>query len=259
MNIITFVVVLVACTIYLSSCTETSDDFLRIHAAIKQKLPISALLEDVPRDALNLPIPRLPSQNTLLHAAASVADERYSVQAVKALLLHHGGDTSRLINEKGQTPVYLAAVRGHLDVIRLLIAAQRVDDELAKPSQAACSPSVAGWTPLHAAAHRGHSEVVQYLIHEVGCPISAVTSKQFTAVHLAVQGGWMEVVTLLMASLTTQEAQADALAQKTACSHTPGAIARLRRDEDMMAVLRTWGSTDLEDDVVPSALLSIDH
>ena len=62
-------------------------------------------------------------------------------------------DTRRLINER-LTPLHYASLRGHLDVVRALLAWHATVD----------ARDIADHTPLHAASMRGHLDVVQLLL-----------------------------------------------------------------------------------------------
>lgn len=58
----------------------------------------------------------------------------------------------------GWTPLYGAAVNGHVDVVKFLIEQQA---ELnMKTSE--------GWTPIHGAARKGHLDVVEFLVEQQG-------------------------------------------------------------------------------------------
>ena len=81
---------------------------------------------------------------TPLHFAAT--------KEIAELLINEGADVNA--KDKGWTPLYHAAWRGHKEVAELLIA-KGADVNM---------KDVEGVTPLHLAADRGHTEVVELLI-----------------------------------------------------------------------------------------------
>lgn len=224
------------------------------------------LLQSMPLQlAISSAVPGLRSKNTLLHVAvgalpqvASSDGDSHNALGGMVVTAQTSSILQRLIalgadplvpNAQGQTPVYLAAAHGSLAALELLFATgtspSRSDgDEGFSSEKNWCAASHAGWTPVHAAAHRGHSQVVLFLLQEMGCSLEALTHKQFSPLHLAVQGGWIETVTLIVTSLESKAAKHIALRQQTACLHRPEDIASLRKDDDMLAILKHWGSAD---------------
>ena len=69
-------------------------------------------------------------------------------------------------NDDGQTPLYTAACRGHLDVVAAL---------LEHPGIATNGPCKLGHTPLRAAADEGHGEVVKALLAAGGIAVNDVS------------------------------------------------------------------------------------
>ena len=56
----------------------------------------------------------------------------------------------------GATPLFIAAQRGHLEVVRLLVESGANKDQ---------GLTDVGTTPLFIAAQNGHREVVRFLLH----------------------------------------------------------------------------------------------
>jgi ankyrin repeat protein len=74
--------------------------------------------------------------------------------AVVALLLDAGADREAKMISDGYTALMIAAEKGHLDAVKVLLANKA--DVKAK--------SIAGWTALHVAAQNGHEAVVKSLL-----------------------------------------------------------------------------------------------
>ena len=95
-----------------------------------------------------LQIPRDPSWSPL-HIAAASGD----VKKVQAIL--NSKVDIEVRNREGSTPLYVAAKRGHLNVVKLLAE---------KGADVNALGGVVGFTPLHQAAGFYHKEVVRYLL-----------------------------------------------------------------------------------------------
>lgn len=85
---------------------------------------------------------------------------------------------------KDESPLMLAAFRGHLDLVKKLIAR---DADVNKP----------GWTPLHYAATGGHLAVMKLLIEEHAY-INAESPNKTTPLMMAAEYGSTEAVKLLL-------------------------------------------------------------
>jgi ankyrin repeat protein len=88
-------------------------------------------------------------------------------------------------NRFGDTPILVAAIAGHLGVVKKLVARGAEID-------------AKGWTPLIYAASGGRDEVVRYLL-EAGANIDAQGPNGTTALMMAVRGGHADTVSLLLA------------------------------------------------------------
>lgn len=91
---------------------------------------------------------------------------------------------------KDESPLMIAALRGHKDIVRKLIAR---DADVNKP----------GWAPLHYAATGGHLEIMQILLDEHAF-IDAESPNKSTPLMMAAKYGSLAAVKLLL------EAGADA-------------------------------------------------
>ncbi|KAM4619711.1 receptor-interacting serine/threonine-protein kinase 4 [Polymixia lowei] len=120
--------------------------------------------------------------NTPLHVAAETGHTSTS-----RLLVKHQADIHAQ-NSQGYTALHLASLRGHLPTVKMLI------EEGADPYNA----NQALRTPCHLAAESGHCEIMKELL--LHCPDGAsLSDKQgLSPLHLAVQGGYTDVITLLL-------------------------------------------------------------
>jgi uncharacterized protein len=85
---------------------------------------------------------------------------------------------------KDESPLMIAAFRGHLELVRKLIAR---DADVNKP----------GWAPLHYAATRGHLDVIRLLLEEHAF-IDAQSPNKTTPLMMAAEYGSTAAVKLLL-------------------------------------------------------------
>ena len=88
-------------------------------------------------------------------------------------------------NRYGDTPIMVAALGGHLAIVKKL---HRLGADI--------DPE--GWTPLAYAATHGHTAVAAYLL-ESGARVDAEAPNGTTALMMAVRGGHQDTAQLLMA------------------------------------------------------------
>lgn len=120
-----------------------------------------------------------PAGNTLLILAARSGN----VQLVELFANNRARIMAR--NRAGDTAVMLAAIKGHLPVVKYLVSAGA---DINHP----------GWTPLSYAALEGHTEVVRFLL-DSGANANGKVPNGATSLMLAARGGHEAVVRLLLA------------------------------------------------------------
>ena len=156
-----------------------------------------------------------------------VAAKRGHLEVVR-LLLEAGAQTdAHAANRNGATALMIAAENGHLDVMQLLLKAGADKD----------SATAGGATALMLAAQNGHSEVVRVLL-EAGADKEAATTAEpagQTALFAASLNGHLEVVRLLL------EAGADKDAATTD-GQTALFAASLNHDPDVLRLLLEAGA-----------------
>nr|CAA6824684.1 MAG: Unknown protein [uncultured Thiotrichaceae bacterium] len=87
----------------------------------------------------------------------------------------------------GETPLHVAASRGHLKPIIYL----------ANHGGSVNARTNNGWTPLHHAARFGHMQAVKYLLHMGAIPHIRTTDKgQKSPMEMAVDNGYFEIAAL---------------------------------------------------------------
>ena len=111
----------------------------------------------------------MPVWGEAIHDAAEKGD----IAKVKSLLAEKSERVSAK-NRYGETPLHMAAFRGHKDIVELLIA--KGANVNAKEKNSA--------TALHFAAQEGHKDIVELLIAK-GADVNAKTIKGQTPLHFA--------------------------------------------------------------------------
>ncbi|XP_013790759.2 ankyrin repeat, PH and SEC7 domain containing protein secG-like [Limulus polyphemus] len=117
-----------------------------------------------------------------IHEAAKSGD----LHVIK-LLLKSDRKRTETVDERGWTPIHLAAAHGHVDIVKFL-ALEGADLVALDPS---------GYTAIHLAAMNGHTSCVEVLL-SLGCKVENVTSEGFTPLHLAVLNAHVDCSNLLL-------------------------------------------------------------
>jgi ankyrin repeat protein len=102
-------------------------------------------------------------------------------------LIQQGGDVNISEMQLDMTPVYVAASTGHLDVVRAL-AKHGADVNMA---------SNEGFTPINIAAEKGHVNIVRELA-EHGADVNNATNDGYTPICIAASTGHLDVVRALV-------------------------------------------------------------
>ncbi|KAI9720499.1 MAG: hypothetical protein M1828_005670 [Chrysothrix sp. TS-e1954] len=118
--------------------------------------------------------------STALHAAASEG----SLRIVQALFKHRPGLEVSPKDDRGQTPIALAAANGHTEIVMMLMEKSEVPDT-----------DMDGESPLHRAAANGHTATVRVLIRKDQA--LDVDNDGLSPLHHAAVGGHLSVVELL--------------------------------------------------------------
>jgi ankyrin repeat protein len=124
-------------------------------------------------------------------------------------------------NQHGDTPIMLAALRGHLPIVKLL-------------RQAGADVNQPGWTPLLYASLNGHNAVIEYLLSS-GADLALNAPNGVTPVMLAVRGNKPETVKLLASYGFDVNAKNDR-------GETALTWARRQQSEELETVLRQSGA-----------------
>ncbi len=148
-----------------------------------------------------------PAGNTLLMLAARNGNGGL----VRFLLDHRARVRGR--NRHGDSALMLAALKGHLEIVKLLTGA-------------GAEINHAGWTPLSYAAFEGHTEIARFLLNQ-GAAVAARAPNGATALMAAARNGHLETVKLLLNAKADPNATGDqgATALKWAVAAGHGEIA----------------------------------
>jgi hypothetical protein len=110
--------------------------------------------------------------------------------SAKGMLMPPIGPAGDFSRPECQTPLHVAAERGHVDIVRLLLEYMKSDD-LDVHAWGGCAP-------LHDSAGHGHTKVVQCLL-EAGADPEIADEGGWTALHYSSSEGHVEVVRSLLA------------------------------------------------------------
>ena len=125
---------------------------------------------------------RNPQGFTPLLAAA-----QFGHTDICGLLLTHGSDVNEVQLKTKGTALHLAAVRGHEDVVEVLLSWRAIVDP----------QSHIGSTPLNDACQEGHLACVLALL-KAGASLSVPNVDGYLPIHTAAQGNRVEIVRTLL-------------------------------------------------------------
>ncbi|KAK7270102.1 hypothetical protein RIF29_23006 [Crotalaria pallida] len=128
-------------------------------------------------------------ENELGETPLFTAAEKGHLDVVKELLKYSNNDTVSKKNRSGFTPLHIAASQGHHAIVQVLLD---YDPGLSKTF----GPNNA--TPLITAATRGHAEVVNELLAKDRSLLEIARSNGKNALHLAARQGHVEIVRALL-------------------------------------------------------------
>ncbi|XP_019452558.1 PREDICTED: ankyrin repeat-containing protein ITN1-like isoform X2 [Lupinus angustifolius] len=128
-------------------------------------------------------------ENELGETPLFTAAERGHLDVVKELLKYSTNETVSKKNRSGFNPLHIAASQGHHAIVQVLLD---YDPGLSKT----IGPSNA--TPLITAATRGHTEVVNELLSKDSSLLEIARSNGKNALHLAARPGHVEIVKALL-------------------------------------------------------------
>ena len=142
-------------------------------------------------------------------------------------LIHHNSQLSVAHNAKGMTPLHIACLNGHKEVVNSINLSL---------NEVLHASDLSGNTPLHLACEGGRKDIVQLLI-DIGANINQTNSEGEVSAHVAVQYGSINIVKIL------QQECADTLLRqdnykRTALHHA--AIGKSNQEEMISFLLREW-------------------
>ncbi|KAG6602349.1 Ankyrin repeat-containing protein ITN1 [Cucurbita argyrosperma subsp. argyrosperma] len=127
--------------------------------------------------------------NELGETALFTAAERGHIEVVKELLKYSNKETLTTKNRSAFDPLHIAASQGHHAIVKELLDHEPSLSKTIGPS---------GATPLITAAARGHTAVVEELLNKDRSLLEICRSNGKNALHFAVRPGHTEIVRLLL-------------------------------------------------------------
>eukprot|EP00731_Ephydatia_muelleri_P013289 Em0007g599a len=146
---------------------------------------VSSICVGILEEGIGKRMTSLPSSATLLKQACDQND----LATVQNLVEIHGCDPSEK-DEKGITPLNVAAFSGSLEIVMYLIEERKCSPEC---------PGHRGRLPLHQACEKnGNLAIVKYLVEKHGCDPSVKNEQGNTALNVAAISGSLDILVYLI-------------------------------------------------------------
>ncbi|GLA39951.1 hypothetical protein AnigIFM63309_007555 [Aspergillus niger] len=173
-----------------------------------------------------------PDGDTALHLAARKGyAEAFNFILVQAMVKQTFSKPLLVTNRNGETPLWLAAAHGHLEIVWSIFQYQDFDLDV---------PDTGGETPFWVAASNGHTEIVRYLANSGRVNVNHLNKAGLSALWAAVFNGHEDVVQamIIMKSLDPNHSESGA--------GTPLEAAIRVRDERMVRLLVGTARTEVD-------------
>lgn len=91
-----------------------------------------------------------------------------------------------MYTERGNKPIHLAALYGHLEIVKYLVQDMKCDPNI---------PNLDGHRCIHAVVRNGYLEILKYLVEELKCDLNPPCQSEIEPlIHLAVNAGQLEII-----------------------------------------------------------------
>ncbi|GLT88947.1 hypothetical protein SLE2022_069540 [Rubroshorea leprosula] len=164
-------------------------DVKRILEDIRLQMVGTSSGADVDEEVAEIRASVVNEVNELGETALFTAAEKGHLDVVNELLMYSNKETLSKKNRSGYDPLHIAALRGHHAIVQVLLDH---DPTLSNT----CGPSNA--TPLISAATKGHTAVVNELLSKDGNLLEISRSNGKNALHLAARQGHLDIVEALL-------------------------------------------------------------
>jgi ankyrin repeat protein len=198
----------------------------------EKKTPLELAIEKRNHFAVDVMIPKaekvdieIPGEASVLHWAC-----RNGLKNTVALITKRSTLDVHNKDSEGQTPFFLAAASGNLEILETLL---KFDPKIDQPNNN-------GETPLLIACWNGNSKIAQRLL-QLGANINATDAGGQTALHMAAWGGHKSIVELLLENGLKANI-------KTETGYTPlHAAAWQGNDEVVLSLIKSGCDVDVQD------------
>ncbi|RDH21211.1 ankyrin [Aspergillus niger ATCC 13496] len=177
-----------------------------------------------------------PDGDTALHLAARKGyAEAFNFILVQAMVKQTFSKPLLVTNRNGETPLWLAAAHGHLEIVRSIFQYQDFDLDV---------PDTGGETPFWVAASNGHTEIVRYLANSGRVNVNHLNKAGLSALWAAVFNGHEDVVQamIIMKTLDPNHSESGAGTPLEAAIRLGNERTELAAEEgyeEIVAILRT--------------------
>ncbi|XVE99445.1 hypothetical protein REPUB_Repub03eG0198300 [Reevesia pubescens] len=161
----------------------------QILADIDSQMMRTASGEDFDMEVSEIQASVVNEVNELGETALFTAAEKGHLDVVKELLKYSNKETATKKNKSSFDPLHIAASQGHHAIVQVLLDHDPSLCQTFGPSNA---------TPLVSAATKGHTEVVNELLSRDGSLLESTRSNGKHALHLAARQGHVDVVKALL-------------------------------------------------------------
>ncbi|PWA82993.1 ankyrin repeat and SOCS box protein 2 [Artemisia annua] len=137
-----------------------------------------------------------PNENTILHLVSHIGDIRYA----RDILVKHPTLVYRC-NSEGETPAYIAAREGHVDILAIIINYFRMNND---DTESLLKRSMDNHNALHIAIQNHHVGVVFYLMREVPQLANLVNNSKESPVYLAAERRYYHLLNHILTKCETK-------------------------------------------------------
>lgn len=173
----------------------------------------------------------IEKKRALLHSFNAACGSG-NIETIHSMFKEGFQDIDQSIYTKGETPLFIASQKGHLEIVQLLLTEGKANVHKA---------TVNGETPLFVACKEGRLEIVRFLLLEGKAKVDRATILGATPLFISCQEGHVEIARFL---LMEGKANVEKAIRSSSC--TPLLIACHKGHLDIVQILLIEGKANVE-------------